>query len=115
MIIEQAKAWPFDDLLAQYKANGEFSSRTQGAYFHELTNRSDAVELLCAKLKTDRTVPDTRDRIDARKKAAHLLGAMGTRAKAAVPLLVAALETEDSQDRFVTSALTDLGPVAIES
>jgi HEAT repeat protein len=114
-LVTTVKMLPMEELFAQYKTGHEFSSRSQEIYFHEIVERTNAVDFLCGKLKKDRLAADTKERIDAREKAAHLMGKMGERAKPGVPLLIAALEDEDDVRRQVTSAFADLGPVAIEA
>src|SRR4051794_20333859 len=114
-LVTTVKMLPMEELFAQYKTGHEFSSRSQEVYFHEIAERTNAVDFLCERLKKDRLAADTKERIEAREKAAHLMGKMGERAKPGVPLLIAALEDEDDVRRQVTSAFADLGPVAIEA
>ena len=114
-LVASFKSLPLEKLFADYKHGYEGSSRTEAARLHEILSRFDVLDFLSARLKKNRSEPDTHEKIEAREKSAYLLGKMGPLARPAVPLLIDCLEDEENVRHRVTSALADLGPVAVEA
>src|SRR3954464_15509092 len=65
-------ALTLEQLFAKYETGLESQKRSQAAYLHEITTRSNLVEFLSAQLKQSKTVPDSFVRATAREKAAYL-------------------------------------------
>lgn len=102
-----------EQLFDRYDANKHATQRDHAALGAEILRREKSYDFLCAKLK--KTPGKSPALIEARRKAAHLLGRFGERAQPAAPILIAALEDEDSVRFAATSSLGMIGPAAREA
>lgn len=101
-----------EELFAQYDPDSEHRKRSQMSIASEIVFRATALEFLMAKLQKDISRPEIGQSIQVRKKAALLIGRLGSHSEPAVPLLMECLEDDEEVRQAATRALGDIGPAA---
>ena len=113
--VNPLKDLTLEQVFAKYEDSREMMSRNQAALAAEFVNRQGGYDFLCARLKKDPKKAETQAVIDGRRKAARLVTHFREKAQSTIPLLIGALEDEESVRTAATIALGEFGPAAKEA